>query len=125
MRTNILIASAAIAALGTAAAADSYFTYIDNEPQQADSTIELGEVVADADGTVVIYEYNGGEFGEMLGSTPVAAGANSDVEVNVGTAPQVDVAAVLYIGEMTDMMTPDTAAAWVEIDLEGDSMGDD
>ncbi|EAR52186.1 hypothetical protein OG2516_02079 [Oceanicola granulosus HTCC2516] len=127
MTNKSLIALTAAAGLfGTVAAADSYFTYIDNAPQQADAVIELGEVVADSAGTVVIYDYNGGEFGEILGSVEVGAGANTDVEVNVGARPLFDVAAVLYLGEPT---TPDMAAAWVEIELmdmgmDGDETGD-
>lgn len=117
MFNKTLVSAAAIATLlGSAAAAESYFGY--EGQQEQDTTIELGEVVSDGDGMVVIYDYTGGEFGDVLGEEPVNQGANADVRVQLGTEPSGDVAAVLYLGEMT---TPDDAAAWIEIDVETDA----
>lgn len=114
-KTFTTAAAASIALIGTAAAAENYFTYTDEAPQEPAAALSVGTVVSDMDGTVVIYDYNGAEFGEVLGEIPVAAGTNSDVEVQVGQEPISDVAAVLYHGEPT---TPADAAAWIEIDIE-------
>lgn len=117
MLSKMFFASTAAAALiATSAMADGYFTILEGASQMDDSTVELGTVTADMDGTVVIYDYHGGEFGDMLGSEMVSAGANSDVRVDVTPSGGTTVAAVLYNGEPT---TPADAVDWVQIELDG------
>ena len=117
MFSKKFFASTAVATLlATSAMAQSegYFTYIEGTPQEDSSVVELGGVTADVDGTVVIYDYQGGEFGDMLGSMAVSAGANSDVRIDVDEHTSSTLAAVLYAGEPT---TPEDAVDWVEIDI--------
>ncbi|SLN13929.1 hypothetical protein [Roseisalinus antarcticus] len=114
--TKIIAAAAtATALLGTAAAAESYFTYLDNTPQERDTTLELGSVVSDADGVIVVYEYSDGEYGDTLGSTQVSAGANDNVDVQLDENPYYQVAAVLYLGEPT---MPEDGAAMVTVEID-------
>ncbi|KAA9008915.1 hypothetical protein [Histidinibacterium aquaticum] len=135
MRTKFALTTAAAALIGTAAAADSYFTYINEAPQERDNTIELGTVVADTDGFVAIFDVDG----DILGTEAVNAGANQSVDVNIGEEPSSDVTAALFLGEApamtdgsddTDMPILDVATAvdtvMVQIDVEGvDDMDDD
>ena len=114
---TLIAAAAATGLFANSAASESYFTYIDDTPMEASTQIMLGEVVADAAGEVVIYDYNAGEFGEILGREPVAAGANADFDVSLTVEPINDIAAVLYVGEAS---IPENAAAWVEIDIVED-----
>ncbi|MEL6683263.1 MAG: hypothetical protein AAFQ09_11610, partial [Pseudomonadota bacterium] len=51
---------------------------------------------ADA-GVVEIYDFHNGVQGELLGSTTVHAGANTDVKVKVGFDRSKDVLAVINI----------------------------
>jgi len=113
---NLIKTTAAAAALtiaGSAAFANNSFG------QQMDldetSTIGIELVNSETAGTVVIYDYQGGEFGEVLGMAEVNAGANNDVRVILDQPAMDDVAAVLYNGEVT---TPADSAAWIEIDIE-------
>ncbi|KJZ19495.1 hypothetical protein [Loktanella sp. S4079] len=92
---TIALAAATVAALGSAASAESYFELGDN--LDAGSVLELGLVRADADGVVEIYTSNAGDLGTLIGTETVHAGANSDVRVNVGSAPQQDVIALLKV----------------------------
>ncbi|QQA42414.1 hypothetical protein [Pelagovum pacificum] len=95
------ILSAAVIALTTAgaASADSYFTYLGT--QQPGNVVELGTVVSELPGSVELFDYRGGEAGALIGSTAVAAGANSDVRVRVNTEPRADVLAVLTAADGT------------------------
>lgn len=83
-------ALALVAALGTAtvASADSYFGIIDSH--ERGTTVELGTVTASAGGIVELYE-----AGKLIGSEPLHAGANANVRVNVGAAPDTDLTALL------------------------------
>ena len=92
---TIALAAAAVAALGTTASAENYFEFGDN--LDANSVLELGLVRADADGVVEIYTSQGGDLGKLIGTEDVHAGANPNVRVNVGAAPQQDVIAVLKV----------------------------
>jgi hypothetical protein len=96
---TIALAAATIAALGTTASANNYFQL--NENLDASSVLELGLVRADADGVVEIYKSVAGEQGALIGTEAVHAGANSNVRINVGAAPQQDVIAVLKIDGQT------------------------
>lgn len=91
---STLFALAAVT-LGSAAHADSYFSFADELDRT--STLELGQVVAAGDGVISIYDYNRGTQGALLGTKQVHAGANYDVHVNVGKRPINDVIAVLTI----------------------------
>ena len=115
---NTMMKSAAVAALlglaGTASFAASGFGVQDVVPEDDSITIDL--VVADADGMVVVYNYEGGMIGEMLGSAPVSAGANEDVVVNLGSDPLGPrITALLFEGEMMD--DPMTAVARTNFDV--------
>lgn len=92
---TIAFAAATVAALGSAAAADNYFEFGDNLAMN--STLDLGLVRADGNGVVELYTSNGGKLGTLIGTETVRAGANSDVRINVGSAPQQDVIALLKV----------------------------
>ncbi len=93
---NIVLAAAAVVAVtSTYAAADNYFEYGDHLDKSAN--LELGLVRADGDGVVEIYDEVAGEAGVLLGTTSVNAGANSDVDVNLGQKPLGDVIAVIKV----------------------------
>lgn len=49
-------------------------------------------------------DYSRGEFGDLLGTTPLNAGVNSDVMVMLYTNTASTIAAVIYEGEE---LTPD------------------
>ncbi|MEM9787929.1 MAG: hypothetical protein AAF801_15615, partial [Pseudomonadota bacterium] len=80
---------------GSFAAADSYFE--NGRTLEADDRLELGLVRAADAGVVEIYDFHNGTQGELLGSTTVNAGANTDVKVNVGFDRRQDVLAVISI----------------------------
>lgn len=94
IKTFALVA-ATIAATSTAAAADSYFQY--GERLDSSSVLDLGLVTAADAGVVEIYDFSKGKLGQLLGTETVNAGANSDVRVNVGIRPTMDVIALLKI----------------------------
>ena len=110
MKTVALTSALALA--GTSAYAVNEFALQDNVMEEGTITIE--NVTADGAGTVVIYDYNAGEFGEVLGMAEVAEGANRELQIILDQPPVNDVAAVLYVGEVTD---PSQAAAWIELDV--------
>lgn len=95
MSIKTIVLAAAVAATGSIAAADNYFTLGDRLDNS--TTVDLGTVTADAAGVVELYDYSLGEAGRLLGTTNVNAGANSYVRVNLGTHPREDVLAVLKI----------------------------
>ena len=109
--------TAALALGSTAALATNSFgfqTSVDDS-----NSIELNLVNSAADGFVVIYDYDGGEFGEIVGQAEVTAGANADLLIPLdGTTQADDLAAVLYAGPITNPMEAD---AWIELDVEMDS----
>ena len=110
-----LVPAAFAAALGTAAIAENAFLYQEGDQMVSATEITINGVTAEADGTVVIYDYSTGEYGDMLGMTEVFAGANSDLIVPLQQPAVADVVAVLYAGEPT---TPDMGVAMLEIDVE-------
>jgi len=92
MFKTFAIAAIASVALASTAAADNAFTFNNNI---SGSTAELGQVRAADAGVVSLYDFHGGVQGALLGTEEVAAGANFDVRVNLGTPPVNDVVAVL------------------------------
>lgn len=63
------------------------------------SVLELGLINTDEAATVEVYDFVAGEQGDLLGSTELHVGANPDVRVNVGIAPQNDVLVVVLSGD--------------------------
>ena len=96
---TIALIAATIAATSTAAAADSYFQY--GERLESSSVLDLGLVKAEGAGVVEIYDFSRGEIGQLLGTEAVNAGANTDVKVNVGIRPTMDVIALLKVDGQT------------------------
>ncbi|PRY75968.1 hypothetical protein CLV80_11054 [Yoonia maritima] len=92
---KIALAAATVAALGSAASAESYFELGEN--LDATSILDLGIVRAEGDGVVEIYKSASGEIGTLIGTESVHAGANSDVRVNVGGTPLNKVIALLKV----------------------------
>jgi hypothetical protein len=105
--------AAAIALAGTAATAESYFGQ--QYAVDGDSAITLELVTAENAGMVAIYDYTGGEFGDLLGMVEVNAGANDEVVIPLDNNIAKELAAVLYAGEIT---TPGESAAWIELEVE-------
>ncbi len=92
---TIALAAATVAATASFASADSYFQF--GERLESGSVLDLGLVRAESAGVVEIYDYSKGEVGALLGTEAVNAGANTDVKVNVGIRPTMDVIALLKI----------------------------
>lgn len=114
MKTAALTAALTLGATAVAANNFGFQTTVDDS-----NSIELNLVNADADGFVVVYDYNGGTFGEIIGQAPVTAGANADLLIQLdGAATAEDLAVVLYAGPIT---TPMEADAWIELDVSDDS----
>ena len=92
-------AIALVATLGTAsiASADQSFFSI-HDSMDSSSNLELGLVRSAADGVVEVYANNGGQQGRLLGSSPIHAGANLNVKVDLGTRVNTDIVAVLKSG---------------------------
>ena len=100
------IALAAVAAIATtgAASASNYILDIDASADRS-STVQIETVRAEMAGTIEIYDFNGGVQGELLGTTDVNAGANSDVRVNTRGTLVNDVLAVLVVdGQIVDTL---------------------
>ena len=89
------LAAAAVAVTASAASADSYFGF--GQTLDAGSAVEINLVTAESNGVLEIYNYAGGQTGELLGSTPVNAGANADVRVGIAPRYLTDVIAVLKV----------------------------
>lgn len=115
---NLMKSTALVAALGlgTAVAADANFGF--QTTVADDSSIQIDLVrTADA-GVLAIYDYSTGEFGDLLGTVELNAGANADVIVPLDANTADTVAAVIYEGELTD---PTMASNWIELDVSDDS----
>jgi dihydroxy-acid dehydratase len=65
--------------------------------QERNTEVELGLVVAEANGTVEIRDYRNGQIGKLLGTEPVKAGGNPHVDVEI-TPSFGDAVAVLKVG---------------------------
>ncbi len=90
-----VVGAATFVSAGPAYDTGSYFGYA---PQvKASSVFDVSLVTTTGAGIVSIYDYNTGTQGKLLGQIPVNAGANADLRINLGVAPQNDVIAVLTI----------------------------
>ncbi len=97
---TLIIAAAATVALASTASANS-FSF--NEMDISGSTAELGQVTANGNATVSLYDFHGGVQGALLGTKELASGANYDVRVKLGQRPINDVVAVLSVdGQIVD-----------------------
>jgi len=92
---TIALAAAASLALVSTASADNAFSFTDAD--MGGSTIELGQVRAESNGVVSLYDFHRGEQGVLLGTQDVAGGANFDVRVKLKRTPINDVVAVLTV----------------------------
>lgn len=116
MQTSTKLASIALAAalaMGSAATAQSYFQGMMQIDQ--DSTFTLDGITAEADGTVVFFDYHGGARGAEIGSVDVRAGANVNIRVGLTREPRGDVLAVLFEG--TDTSGAGVANTIIEVDM--------
>ena len=89
--------STADALFATAGMASASNTFGLNEVQTSGKLIEFGTVVANGDGVVELYEYQGAHQGRLLGSDAVRAGVNRDVRVSVGVTAANNFLAVLKV----------------------------
>jgi hypothetical protein len=88
--------------------------------QEDNMLVELPLVTATADGTVEIRGIAGEQEGVVLGSQPVTAGANENVQITLTTAPNAEaVMAVLVVDGV------DAAMQEVELSSPGADDGDD
>lgn len=71
--------------------ADTYFSF--GNYLEPTSVLDFGLITTDAPATLEVYDFAGGDRGELLGTTDLNIGANTDVTVNVGIPPQQDVLA--------------------------------
>ena len=90
---TLALAAAATGLIASAAAADS-FAFKDSFSGQ---TVELGQVTANGNGVVSLYDFHTGEQGALLGATDINAGANYDVRVTLDRPAVNDVLAVLTV----------------------------
>lgn len=95
--TKSILAAALVAGTATAATAGAANAIFPGAAQSIDTNIELDLVTASANGTVDVYNYHGGERGQLLGSTDVTAGANNDVKIRLAPTASEDVLAVLTV----------------------------
>ena len=94
MKLQTLTLAAAVALTAGAASANGFGF---QEVVEDRNTIELNLVTAAADGVIEVYDLKAGQQGMLLGTTQIAAGANSDVRVNIGGGYHTDLLAVLTI----------------------------
>lgn len=92
---TLALAAATVAATASVANADTYFSF--GESLDRSSTLELGLIRAESNGVLEIYDERAGGLGQLLGTEELRAGANSDVRINLGTAPLSDVIAVIRV----------------------------
>ena len=139
--TNIMKSTALIAALslGTAATAEGTFGFQTIEDDDSSIITQLQKfgqtqnflkrfgdrgvdefdlVRTSSAGVLAIYDYSTGEFGELLGTADLNAGANADVNVTLDPNNANQLAAVIYEGEI---QTPAMASGWMELDISDDS----
>jgi hypothetical protein len=97
MFKSITLAAVVIAASASIASANGSYLSTFAPSQERMTEVELGLVVAEANGTVEIRDYRNGQIGKLLGSKAVKAGGNPFVEVEI-TPSFGDAVAVLTVG---------------------------
>ncbi len=115
---NFAKTTALVAALGMGTAATANGTFGFQTTVEDDLTIQLDLVRTDEAGILAIYDYTTGDFGELLGTVDLNAGANTDVIVPLDPNSAQQLAAVIYEGELSD---PTMASGWMELDISDDS----
>jgi hypothetical protein len=100
MFNSITLATAVLAASATIASAGGNYLSTFATSQERNTKVELGLVVAEANGTVEIRSYRNGQIGTLLGSEAVKAGGNPNVDVEI-TPSFGDAIAVLKVGDNT------------------------
>ena len=108
MMTFKTFALAAVASLALTSTASAFgFSY--NDSEISGSTVELGQVTANGNAVVSLYEFHRGEQGKLLGTENISAGANYDVRVPLNKRPRNDVIAVLTVnGQVVDTQEIDS-----------------
>lgn len=96
-KTVSLSLAALVASVGIASADASHLSPLVKN-QTANGQVELGTVVAEADGVVELYSFHKGTQGALLGTTKVKAGANQQVNVNIAR-PSTNAIAVLRVND--------------------------
>lgn len=96
MTKTIALTLAALLGSATLASAQDNSFSLDRQ-LDASSFISLENIRASGDGTVEIYDYHTGVQGDLLGSQKVRAGANANVQINLGQTVRDDVIAVLKV----------------------------
>lgn len=94
-KKSLAIGFLAAMSFGSVASAESYFTCMNPLPKEA--LLELGTITSDGEGVVEVYDFRLGKQGDLLGTTNVNQGANSDVRLNIGRPPLGDLLAVLTV----------------------------
>lgn len=89
------LAVAAIVGSATVACADTSFSLPRLQPHN--SLLYFDVVNSDADGVLEVYDFNGHAVGKLLGSAPVALGANRNLRVRIDPHTFNDLIAVLKI----------------------------
>nr|WP_319247856.1 hypothetical protein [uncultured Celeribacter sp.] len=97
MNFKALAAAALVAVAGSAAVAGPNYI-MPGAAQSLGADAKLDLVRTDAPSTVSIYNFHNGERGELLGSTVVNAGANTDVYVPLNRPGGQDALAVISQG---------------------------
>jgi hypothetical protein len=97
MFKSITLAAVVIAASASIASANGSYLSTFAPSQERNTEVELGLVVAEANGTVEIRDYRNGQIGKLLGTEAVKTGGNPHVDVEI--APSFgDAVAVLTVG---------------------------
>jgi hypothetical protein len=89
-----LLAAALFATAGMASASN---TLGFNVGRASGNSVEFSNVVANGNGTVALYEYQGAQQGRLLDTDTVRAGANTDVKVSVNGSVANSFLAVLTV----------------------------
>lgn len=113
--TKALIPAAIAATLGTAAIAENAFSYQQMPLEGPVSALTINGLNADSAGVIAVYDYSGADYGELLGTAQVNAGANADVVINLDMPALQDVVAVFYEGALG---SPSMGSAMLEIEVD-------
>jgi hypothetical protein len=98
MFKSITLAAVVIAASASIASASSNYISTFAPSQERTTEVELGLVVAAANGVVEIRDYRNGQIGKLLGSETVKAGGNPNVDVEI-TPSFGNAIAILKVGD--------------------------